>query len=76
MTCDKCGGSGVDETRACSSLAMPGMNAYIAAMYPCPRCGGSGAYISDEEKAAGDPVGTISPRGVEGVLLVSGHELG
>lgn len=37
MTCDKCGGTGVDEARACSSLAMPGMNAYIAAMYPCPQ---------------------------------------
>ncbi len=40
--CTTCNGTGIHPRAAEPSIAYPGMNAYIAAMYPCTECDGRG----------------------------------
>ena len=43
--CETCGGTGVDDSRATIPMILS-LVAYVAAMFPCPDCGGTGEVES------------------------------
>lgn len=85
--CNTCHGTGIDPSRAATPLAAPGLEVYVAAMYPCPACARPHVFAADcqsvamtpdeavaEARVRWGPAGAIDRRGAFRCVGIQNHD--